>query len=72
MEICQDAREEAKEWPLLEIYRLVLMCSGEDENDDGEDFGQVMHLDRNRVHRRRVAIVLDHQDDKSGEGVHWL
>lgn len=68
VEIAEDAREQAEEGLLGEGHaHILLMHVGEDNHNNGEDFVKVVNLGSNGI-----AVVLDHVDEKSREGVHRL
>lgn len=72
VQVAEETREEPEEGLLLEVGSQLLVRVGEDENDDGEDLGHVVHLGLVVVGASRVGVVLDHEDDELGEGVDGL
>jgi hypothetical protein len=71
-EVAQQAREEPEKRFLLEVRSEFLMRVGEDEDDNREDLGHVVHLGLVVVSAGRVGVVLDHEGDEAGEGVDGL
>lgn len=72
MQVAEQTREEAEEWLLLEVGSEFLVRIGQDENNNREHFGHVVHFGFVIVGSGRIGMVFDHKHDQLGEGIDRL
>jgi hypothetical protein len=72
MKVVKEAGEESEEGLGLELWTLLFVGVGENEDEDGENLGEVVHLRLLVVDTSSIAVVLDDIDDEPRECVQGL
>jgi hypothetical protein len=72
MEIVDEAGEKSEERLLLESRPLLLMQVGKNENKDGQNLRQIVHLGLIVVVTRGISVILDDVDDQPRHGIQCL
>ena len=69
MKVIQEAGEEPEKGLRLELGSLLFVGVGEDEDEDGENLGEVVHLCLFIIDTGSIAVILDDIDDEPRECV---
>lgn len=65
VQVTDETGEESEEWLLLEEYALLFVHVRENENENRQNFGEVMNFRLVVVNSRSVAMILDDVDNQS-------
>lgn len=72
VQVVDKTGEEPKEWLLLEHDPLIFMHVGQHEDEDRQDFSEVVHLGLVIVDTRSIPVVLDDVDDQARHRIQSL
>lgn len=65
MQVTDETGEESEEWFLLKENTLLFVHIRENENENRQNFREVMNFRLVVVNPRSVAVILDDIDDQS-------
>ena len=65
MQVADETGEESEEWLLLKENTLLFVHIRENENENRQNFREVMNFRLVVVNPRSVAVILDDIDDQS-------